>query len=103
MPQRDSTRRLDSSEVQGDGSYVVFRRLEVGLVKEIRSNPNGKTNLELNMDSILACVVDWNWVDDEGTPLPLPNEDPTVLDKLFFSETDFLIDAIWGTDEERKN
>jgi len=103
MPERNITKRIDSKEIQGEGSYVVLRRLTIGYVKAMRRNEKGESNLELNEQAVLDHLVEWNWVDSDGKPLPIPKDAPEILDAMTFEETDFLIGSLFGSDEVRKN
>jgi hypothetical protein len=38
-------------------------------------------------------IVDWNWEDDEGKPLPIPAENPGTVGELPFQESSWLISA----------
>jgi len=49
--------------------------------------------------SLRGHVLDWDWVDDEGSPLPKPQENPEVFDELTDDELTFLIDEMMGKEE----
>jgi len=119
MPKRQSIKRIESTEVQGEGSYVVVRRQ---LVSEMRKFASGETWKQIQKmqsgeleDPALALamaqeaterVIEWNWVDDDDNPLPLPKDDPEVFDKLTDEEFAFLSVALSASTqgaEERKN
>lgn len=113
MPKRMNTRRFVSTEMQGEDSYVVVSRLTVGEAKEIHKIQSAKADDEdANIDDLNAVlplyaehIKDWNWVDDDGKPLPLPNKDQTVLDRLTDAEFAYLGDILAGEveSEEIKN
>ncbi len=68
--------RVDSTEVQGPGSWVDFQRPTWGMVGEIADSERaGRLLLEM-------CVLDWNWTDDEDKPIPLPKDKPDIVDEL---------------------
>jgi len=48
-------------------------------------------------------LLDWNWVDDEDNPLPLPKNDPSVIDELTSAESEFLANLLMGEDKAEKN
>lgn len=104
MPKRlfCSTFRVDSAKIQGDGSFVVFRRLTWAEMRPIWDMETGA-----GMALMKQSIQDWNWVDDEGQPLPNPHDHPEVLDTLAFEETNFLLLAAQGKQspdqEEEKN
>jgi len=90
MPKRKSTNRIESEEVQGEGSYVIFRSLLVEEVRKARGIKDDDDTFELGMDNITNHIVEWNWVDEDGEPLPLPSDDPGIMDKLTVDEVNFL-------------
>ena len=97
MPKRQNTKRVESEEVQGEDSYVILKRPLYGEGKETLERYNKALLLEdeeekrrLTEEFLVARVVDWNWVDDAGDPLPKPSDDPSVLDQLTDREMDFL-------------
>lgn len=95
MAQRKSTRKILSDAVQGEGSYVVLRALEYGLVEErMKLDAEDRAAvLQFNRDFVQAIVVDWNWVDDAGQALPLPSADPEVIGRLVLPEFEWLANA----------
>jgi len=48
-------------------------------------------------------VVDWNWIGDDGEPLPKPQVDPTVFEELYDEETKFLAVSLVGDAVALKN
>jgi hypothetical protein len=48
-------------------------------------------------------VVEWNWADEEGTPLPMPRHEITVLDKLMNEELTFLSLALAGQEASQES
>jgi hypothetical protein len=38
-------------------------------------------------------IVEWNWVDDNGNPLSLPRDDPSVVDWLTMDEIMAIVNA----------
>lgn len=85
MPERKNKRtfRVESDAVQGEGSFVVFKRLTW---EEYKALPDGITA----GDAAALAVVEWNWVDDAGKPLPLPSEQPEIIGQLMQEEIQFL-------------
>lgn len=97
MPQRQNAWTVRSEQVQGEGSFVVMRRLSFGealrvgqLLKEGADGYKEAVSL-----TVRAAVVRWNWVDDEGKPLPPPGEG-FDLDLLTDEEAAFLLDKAYG-------
>lgn len=106
MPSRQSTRRVASKEVQGDDSFVVLRRLTVDEARAVReaAKEEGFDDFETSLRVVASHVVDWNWVDDDGNPLPLPATDGTVIGQLTDDEVRFLRDTLsGGSEQQRKN
>jgi len=92
MAQRVSTRKVLSDEVQGDGSYVMLRALPYSMISQrakIDQNDFDQV-LAFNEQFMAAVVVDWNWVDDAGEKLPLPADDPSVVNRLVIPEFQFI-------------
>lgn len=105
MVERLSKRRILSDAIQGEGSYVVITRLSVGDVKALRMQRKDSDidPYEANLSLIASHVLEWNWVDYDGNPLPNPQENPEVVDTLSQDEADFLSDAVAGTVQDSKN
>lgn len=95
MAQRVSTRKVLSDEVQGEGSYVVLRALPYSMISARAGvDQNDFTQvLAFNETFLASVVVDWNWVDDAGEPLPLPADDPGVVEKLVIPEFQWIATA----------
>lgn len=107
----------DSTEVQGEGSWIKVRLLKHGQAKQLTRAFGGvagkgpdeiapeqydelqKTNEEL----VSSAVFDWNWTDDDGQPLPLPKDDPAVIDELTELEHQFIGNALRGVGERKKS
>ena len=99
MPQRKSTHRYDATEVQGEGAYVVVRTTSYGQQKNFVRNSESMTDYEKQLAieaMIVENVIEWNWVNDDGEPLPLPKNDPGIMEELTANEVVFLGEAIAG-------
>lgn len=91
-------RRIDSSEVQGEGSFVKIQSpgfdvlgnlLSVAQIQGVDGTEVTDTAAVMaslsseTVDSIFELlekvVVEWDWVDDNGNPLPQPKDDPEVI------------------------
>jgi len=127
MPQRASVRTFDTSDVQGDGSWIKLRPMTLGEVlslqgdaeeqrgflyrlgrflgRLLRKRPSPSQLARQNMTTVIRYVRGWNWVDDEGNPMPLPSDDPRVLDRLTMAEMQCITDCVNGArqSEEQKN
>jgi hypothetical protein len=104
MPSRLTlAKRVDASEVQGEGAWVEIRARTYGESKRYfeMAEKGALTNaaaLEENEILIAKHVIAWNWVDENGDEMPLPSSDPSVLMGLTTDEAHFLTRVITGTD-----
>ena len=55
--------------------------------------------MDAGIETLKKHILAWNWVDDDGEPLPQPQEDSDVFDKLTDDEVAFLIDHMMGIEE----
>ncbi len=126
MPKRQSARRIDSEEIQGDDSYIEIRFPKVKVMRTYREQMTelSKTMEELQKVSIkdrnttailgLSTQVEllgdelinahlkaWNWVDDDENPLPQPYEDD-VLDMLETNERTWILQQFQISASEKK-
>jgi hypothetical protein len=104
MAQRQSTFRVSSEEVQGEDSYVVFHHMSFGTVLEAMKKggdekADGKTSADeekkFTEKLLQDAVVEWNWVDDNGEPLPLPSKG-LEIESLLTGELMWLVDQVTG-------
>ena len=102
MPQRKAGTRIDTTAVQGEGSYVILRRLTVGEIKTLRRDKD-TDKFDLTEEMVRAHIVEWNWCDEGGNPLPQPGEHPEVFDQVTDEELAFLAEQVSGNAEARKN
>jgi len=105
MPKRKSIRRFASDKVQGEDSWVLVAMLTVEEMRESRKvvSAQGFDAFELGVDLLKKHCREWNWVWDDGSPMPQPKESPDVIEKLTDLEVDFLGNCIRGSEEEAKN
>jgi len=98
--------KVDSAEVQGDSSWVLLRSPVIDDFTSLDMPAEGdrKAAMEFGRELLKSLVLDWDWVDDEGGPLPKPPDDPAIMSQLPLSEIMFLIGAI-GLDDlvDQKN
>jgi hypothetical protein len=96
--------RVDSAEVQGEGSFVLLKRPSWS---EMRKYMEGKIDAEdltvYGKQYLQMTVLDWNWVDDNGNPLPKPSDNPDVIDQLSIEESTFLMNALSFERKDPKN
>lgn len=93
MPKRITTYRVDSAEVQGEGSWVEMSYITYGeRLKALKGGSKTFANDILN-EHILA----WNWVDSDGKPFGDPQD---CLVDLFPPEREFLIGKLFNPKSE---
>lgn len=106
MPKRQTVRRFDAKEVQGEDAFVVVSSVKVKEIRVLRQMGTDSEDFdafEEGLKLIAKHVIDWNWVDDEGKKLPVPSKEHSVVDELTQEEVSFLTDKMMGEDEELKN
>lgn len=111
MSKRVSVIKYETDLVQGEGSYVVLSALKVREIRALRQKgkeaekaeeageDTDDAAFEGGLKILSEHVVDWNWVDDEEKDLPLPKDDPDIIDDLTNDETEFLSDLLTGGKE----
>ena len=131
MPKRQNVVKVFTESVQGDDSYVIVRKLTVGEAREVlrdrqRRNKSamkrmseagqdremtkemidGETadeNMTWAINRFKDHIREWNWVDDDGKPLPQIKDDPSVVDVLNLDEMRVLSNALGASEDEAKN
>lgn len=98
MPERryKAKQKYPSDEVQGPDSWVEIRTpswrdLEMATERDPGATED-PSEIEVGKRLIRLLVEDWNWVDDNGDPLPEPT--PETLDELPMGEMLFLFSCI---------
>jgi len=98
MSKRKSVRVYETDDLQGEGSFVKLSAVKVREVRKARKLAKDAEvdafmeGLKMLKDHVLA----WNWVDDNDEPLPLPKDQPDVLDELTNEEVEFLAGILMG-------
>lgn len=103
MPRRVSIKTVNAEEIQGEGAYIKFTPLKVKEIREIRGarDDPDRDSFEAGMEMLTRHVAEWNLVDDEGQPLPLPSEDPEVINDLTDEEATFMVLQLTGSDQQK--
>lgn len=98
MPRREPIREIPSLKAQGKGSWVKFKAITYGErevlrdeSKEHQNDENTDWAVEQEKRLFTEHIVGWNWVDTDGSPLPVPSEDPEVIMGLTDAEYEFLL------------
>lgn len=85
--------RIDTSEVQGEGSFASVKLPKWGKFR-VALNLQDAEAMQYATELLDETVADWNWTDDDGEPLPTPKQNPGVIDQLTVAEVQFLVKAI---------
>ena len=119
MPKRQTVKTVETDEIQGEGSFVKVTGVKVKEIKAMRRRSRetavkqkkaeaargaGEVVEEVEdfddfgegLQIIVDHVLDWNWVDDEGSPLPKPEANPKVFDELSTDEMTYLAELLTG-------
>jgi hypothetical protein len=90
-------RTVDSSEIQGDGSFVKFKNISLNDILKHSQGTNGKLSDDeaANMGLMVLdeMIVEWDWVDDDDQLLPIPADNPGTVAGLPFQESSWLLEA----------
>ena len=98
-----TVRRYETEEVQGEGSFVVLSSLKVGETRKLRKQAASEDSDEVlaGLKLLSAHIVDWNWVDDNEDPLPLPEGKIAIMDELTNEEVEVLSSLLIGANEKK--
>lgn len=99
---QSETIRIDSAPVQGPGSYVEARLPKWGMFRNALNLQDAQA-IPYMTELLATTIIEWNWTDDRGEPLPDPEDDPSVIDNLTVAEVRFLVDAISSSGLDLKN
>jgi len=100
MPKRQTVKKIDTSEMQGEGSHIIITAVKVKEIRLMRTASQEDPDFDsfqAGLDLIQQHIKSWNWVDDEETPLAQPSDDPSVIEELTTAEVSYLADLL--TDE----
>ena len=118
MAKRQTVKRHETPEIQGEDSFVVVTGIKVRDIRKLRKMVRNEGLQERNEEHrekgepeeepidefeeslklIAKHVADWDWVDDDGEPLLVPKEHPEVMDELTNEEAVFLTELMIGKD-----
>ncbi len=111
---RVTSKRIETPSVQGEGSFIVVKPVSYSMAKKARSYIANKQAVakdqekvveeetKFTEDMIFSSLVNWNWTDDAGEPLPLPRKSED-LDLLTMEEVDLIVKSITGMQVQEKN
>lgn len=127
MPSRVTGKKYLTPEVQPPDGYIVLRSLPFGeqeafskrvseLVRELDLKNNdddmgnalialekeqtAKEMRELIDSRIVQSLVEWNWVFEDGSEMPLPSKDATILKRLTNEEYNLISTLLQARDTE---
>lgn len=73
-------------------------------IANIENAPDAEGSLSKVCEALSERVMDWNWTDNSGEPLPKPYKNPDVFQDLLNEELIWLITSSLGeSPSERKN
>lgn len=102
MPKRNNTKRYETPDLQPPDGFVVIKAITVADAKRLQTmSKNGDAD-EAGKQLFSEMVLDWNWGDENGEPLPKPYGNPAVFDLLTPAEIKRLADALAGFPDEKK-
>lgn len=110
MPERQRERTIDCTEVQGKDSWCVVRSpkyelvvkaMELELSEDSDDRVRRIAEIELGEELMESAIVEWNWVEDDGTPMPQYGKGTKATD-LTIDEVTFLLDHILGDSRRKK-
>ena len=90
---QQKTNRIDTTLVQGEGSYIIAKALTWDEFQEIQAMDEQQI-VKRAPSFITENVIEWNWTGDDDKPLPAPASDPLVIGKLTIREVVFLMRTI---------
>lgn len=82
--------RKDTTNIQGEGSYVEFKSPKVSDIRAVQSAGTGQDYNRL-LDMLRNNIVGWNWADEDNKPLPLPEDS---VDGLQADEVVYLVQLL---------
>jgi len=100
---RKSVVKLDSNKVQGVGTWVKVSKMTVGEIMDVDTLSEEEGKIQYSTRMLKEHVMEWNWTDDEGKPLPQPKDDPAQLENLTQDEFQFLCEVVVSGGTELKN
>jgi hypothetical protein len=106
MPKRqDANRRIVTTEGQGEDSWVVLSKFTLGEAEAVRAHEkqDGYDQFAESVQLLRDHIIDWNWVDYDGTPLAKPRQDEAVLRKLTDDEMLYLVSLLTRKEGDLKN
>lgn len=101
-PKRQRVKKIEGGP-QGPGAWVELRMPTIEESREYQTKLF-ETGIhtdeaeEMANNYLASHILSWNWVDDDDNPLPMPQEDPSIFEKMLPDEMMFLGNALQGID-----
>ena len=92
MPTRNPGKKI-LTPCMGEDAFIVVRPPTWSQTQAIEASRKTEDLNELGK-SLSDLIIEWNWVNYDGTPLLMPSVDPTVLTGLTIDEVKDLFRAI---------
>jgi len=114
MAKRRNTRKVETEDLQGEGSYVILKNIPYKTVREARQKMNSGKSKDLTdeeqakiedefVQEIFSLVVtEWDWVDDDDEPMKLPSNGLDI-GELTIDEISFIMEQATGQGSVSKN
>jgi hypothetical protein len=103
MPQRQNKRKVVTTELQGEDSFVVVTLPKVSEIEDvIKIMGDDLESFKCGSQIIADHILEWNWVDDDGESLPLPSGDAEIVGLLTTEEYKALLNMLLGDKTEKK-
>lgn len=115
MPARQNVHVVNSDRVQGEDSFVKVKRITVAefdahnrqMAAVQQAQKDGKAEEvagaeKATREFYAGQLIAWNWVDDNGDPLPQPHNNPAVFETLTMDEIEFITQIIMLGGGEKK-
>ncbi|MFA6271163.1 MAG: hypothetical protein WC657_08220 [Candidatus Paceibacterota bacterium] len=87
MPERPNTIKVDASSIQGEGAYILWRRMTWGERKQVQQE--AKDDKLDSIQLIVNHLAGWNWRDADGNDFPLPKTEAD-FEQMYDEEITFL-------------
>lgn len=117
---RVTSKRIETKDLQGEGSFIVVKTVGWKTAKRINeflimgnvelradmTNEQKKKHVDeetaLTEQILFSSIVDWNWADENNNALPIPRTTDD-LDLLTVEEVQFLLSSVTGKNGDLKN
>lgn len=113
---RNSFAIFDSSQANAPGTAVKIKFPTWGQQKQwldmfnpekMRDAAGDETlaqqQMDMQIEMMQDLILEWNWIDDDGLELPLPKDDPSVVERLTDAEIYFLAECLRSNQPNTKN